>query len=194
MTPTILYIHGANATPTSFAFIFSNLPHHISYFFEYSVDDSLNTIVAQASDMLKEIEGPVTIVGHSLGGVIAACLAHEHPQTVKQVLTMSTPFGGSEFATQMAVLMPFNQLLASINKYNPTLLALRNSLPPCPVHSLITNAGGTSMISGENDGVVSVASQLDYPATTQLVSPNNHFEVLLDVDTAHFVLTHVFLP
>ncbi len=37
---------------------------------------------------------PVTIVGHSLGGMLARAAAHREPSLVKQVITMGSPFRG----------------------------------------------------------------------------------------------------
>ncbi len=35
----------------------------------------------------------VSLIGHSMGGMYARCLAHEFPEMVRDVITMGTPFG-----------------------------------------------------------------------------------------------------
>ncbi len=47
-------------------------------------------------------ERKVSLVGWSLGGVYARLLARTHPQQVRQVITLGSPFGGSPRATAVA--------------------------------------------------------------------------------------------
>lgn len=41
---------------------------------------------------IAEAEGPVTLIGWSLGGIFARRLAREHPDAVRQVFTLGSPF------------------------------------------------------------------------------------------------------
>lgn len=41
---------------------------------------------------IAESEGPVTLIGWSLGGIFARRLAREHPELVRQVFTLGSPF------------------------------------------------------------------------------------------------------
>lgn len=45
--------------------------------------------------------GPVTLVGVSLGGIIARLVAHRRPDLVRAVVTVSSPFAGSGKATNV---------------------------------------------------------------------------------------------
>ena len=52
-------------------------------------------LVAGAQARLAELahrHGPVSIVGYSMGGLFARWLAHEMPDQIRQVITVSTPF------------------------------------------------------------------------------------------------------
>ena len=42
------------------------------------------------------VGGPVSLVGWSLGGIYARELAREHPEQVRQVITLGSPFGHSD--------------------------------------------------------------------------------------------------
>ena len=44
-------------------------------------------------EAIAEKEGPVTLVGWSLGGIFARRLAREYPDLVRQVITLGSPFG-----------------------------------------------------------------------------------------------------
>jgi len=48
-------------------------------------------------------ERKVSIVGWSLGGVYARILAHHHPEKVRQVITLGSPFAGSPRSTSSEV-------------------------------------------------------------------------------------------
>jgi len=48
-------------------------------------------------------ERKVSIVGWSLGGVYARVLAHHHPEKVRQVITLGSPFAGSPRSTSSQV-------------------------------------------------------------------------------------------
>ena len=45
--------------------------------------------------------GPVTLIGVSLGGLIARLVAHRAPELVREVITISAPFAGSGKATNI---------------------------------------------------------------------------------------------
>lgn len=44
-------------------------------------------------DLAERTEGPVSIIGWSLGGIYARHLARQHPGLVRQVITLGSPFG-----------------------------------------------------------------------------------------------------
>ncbi len=45
--------------------------------------------------------GPVTLIGVSLGGIMARLVAHQRPNLVREVITVSSPFAGSGRATNV---------------------------------------------------------------------------------------------
>jgi len=50
---------------------------------------------------LASAKGPVTLVGVSLGGMIARLVAHRRPELVREVITISSPFAGHGKATNV---------------------------------------------------------------------------------------------
>lgn len=184
-SPTIWYIHGANASPVSFNYIKSQLYDHKAVDLIYSARDPIEDTIAIASDQLKN---PVHIIAHSLGGVIAVALSQIKPHLVRSVVTLGTPYGGSEIATRASVLMPFDPFIKNISTFNPTLLYVRSKGAVVPTLTIITNNGINSFESAPNDGVVTVSSQmaLENP-TIQVQMSLNHFESLINPNTVDLI-------
>lgn len=65
------------------------------------------TTGAQGERVIARVEalaahaGPVTLIGVSLGGIIARLVAHRRPDLVREVITVSSPFAGSGKATNV---------------------------------------------------------------------------------------------
>ncbi|WP_156254561.1 esterase/lipase family protein [Sandarakinorhabdus oryzae] len=65
------------------------------------------TIGTQAERLIERIEaiaatsGPVTLIGVSLGGMIARLVAQRRPDLIREVITISSPFAGSAKATNV---------------------------------------------------------------------------------------------
>lgn len=54
-----------------------------------------------AVEALHARAGPVTLIGVSLGGIVARLVAHRRPELVREVVTISSPFAGSGKATNV---------------------------------------------------------------------------------------------
>lgn len=65
------------------------------------------TVGAQAETLIARLEalaaenGPVTLVGVSLGGLLARLAAHRRPDLVRRVVTVASPFAGHGRATNV---------------------------------------------------------------------------------------------
>lgn len=187
--PRILYIHGANATPKSFSYIQRNLPSHHAVNFSYDASVDLAETVKRAALEMKE---PVHIVSHSLGGIVAVAAAQAVDRgIVKSITTISTPFGGSEAADRMSIVMPFNRFIKNIKTTNPIIRRVVQQGTPAPTLSVITTGGHSPFEPKENDGVVTVESQRALTNNVQVVVPHTHFEVLLDDDVIGIISSFI---
>ncbi len=176
----IVYIHGANASPHSFNYIKERLPRHTSTDVVYDAREPLDEIIDLAeATILSDVDQPYHIVAHSLGGIIAVALSQRSKHMIQSVMTMSTPFGGSEAATAASVLMPFNTFLKNISTRSPTLREIVSTGPVVPTLNIITTAGATMFEHRPNDGVVTIESQQAFIGTSTVQVGLNHFEVLL---------------
>ena len=70
---------------------------------------TLESLAAEAGDILAEIEGPVIVVGQSLGTQVAELVATQHPDEVRGlVLLTPVPLGGTQLPDE--VVAPFRAL------------------------------------------------------------------------------------
>jgi len=177
--PRICYVHGAGATSRSFAYIKKSFPNHNYIDFEYNLNNPIDETILQCADVL--YKGPITIIGHSLGGLIALSAAHLKP-TVCRVVTMCTPFAGSVFAEGMRWINP-NPLFDALRPSGKILTNIRLRDLPCPVFCFVATSG-LPLIQEDNDGVVTVESQMALKGASYSQYDLNHFEILLDDDVS----------
>ncbi|RYD62074.1 MAG: alpha/beta fold hydrolase [Verrucomicrobiaceae bacterium] len=186
----IWYIHGASSTARSFNYIKSELPVHEFEDIEYTHAHPVTRVVDAVVARLESSPVPVTLIGHSLGGVIAVA-ASQRSQNVRNVVTMASPFGGSQVASLMRWISP-SQLLDDIHPHSPLIRAVKRAKNRVHIMSIVTTGGGISLISGENDGVVTTESQTSILGPVYLRVPVNHFEVLLCRESVELIAGHLF--
>jgi pimeloyl-ACP methyl ester carboxylesterase len=90
-----------------------------------------------------------TFVGISLGGVMARALANAHPDRVRRVITVCSPFR----LPTVSPLEPVYRALAPLHSEQGRMLARLTAPPPVP----------TTAIYSPNDGIVSWRSCIDMP-------------------------------
>lgn len=81
--------------------------------------------------------GPVSLIGISLGGVLARNLAHSHPQNVKQLITLASPWRLPTAST----IEPLVEIASRFYSQDVDLARLRGPLP-VPATSLYTRDDG----------------------------------------------------
>ena len=90
-----------------------------------------------------------SLVGHSLGGVLARALANAHPDRVRRVITVCSPFR----LPTASPLEPVYRALAPLHSGQGRMLAHLTAPPPVPTTAIYT----------PNDGVVAWRSCIDAP-------------------------------
>lgn len=178
MRSKICYIHGLNSSYRSFNFLSKELGQVGDVLVEY---DSRQRLEDSIKQVLKQIpkDEIVTLVGHSLGGVIAMLIAGRQLAQVDKVVTISSPLGGSRaavFARWVASGIP---LLGDITPASPMIREIRAKKIIQPVLSIISTGGSLPTSNEPNDSVVSVASQKSMPYGKKVEIKANHFEVLM---------------
>jgi pimeloyl-ACP methyl ester carboxylesterase len=189
VSPLIIYVHGAGATPKSFAYIQSQLPEHEAIGFAYNTNGPSEVAIMALGDLIRKQTQPVYLVAHSLGGLISFHAAFR--AEVAGIVTIATPFGGSKPATLLRWIFD-SVLLEELQPYSKLVRAVRERALPCPVTTIVTTAGALPFMREPNDGVVTVASQRAIAATEVVVLPTNHFECLMSQETLDVITQKVF--
>jgi len=92
-----------------------------------SFGQNLDTTIENVHQRLEHIANanpsrPVHLIGHSLGGLLLrAAVADMHPNTIKTLITLGTPFGGSKLSV-----FAFSSLGQSLRWNGPDVVAIRN--------------------------------------------------------------------
>ena len=95
--PVVVVVHGAMDRSSSFGRVARQLDdlHVVRYDrrgYGRSVDAPLGTLDDHVDDLLSVIDGrPVTVFGHSIGGVIALTAAQREPSLIRSVLAYEAP-------------------------------------------------------------------------------------------------------
>lgn len=121
-------------------------------------DDVLEKLQARIHYLSDRYEKPVSLVGHSLGGIFAREMAREFPERIRQVISLGSPFGrgrmtGSIPARLFNALNPPEELPIDQDELHHA--------PPVP----------TTAIYSKGDGIVNwlTTLQVDGHALTQSI-------------------------
>lgn len=177
----IVYIHGANASIRSFKYLQRFLPSHDILNISYTVNTPLKTNIENIRLEIIDNFGDkkFSIIGHSLGGVIAIGLHHKI-ENLDKTLTISAPFGGSKIIKYLKWICPGYQIFADVKPNSPIIEEVKSTALVKPVLSIITSGGGNPLFREDNDGTVSVDSQMALQGPKYIHYDDlSHFEVLL---------------
>jgi pimeloyl-ACP methyl ester carboxylesterase len=106
--------------------------------------DSLSQIDARLDRIAREVVGPVTLVGWSLGGLMAREYAKYAPHRVAKIITLGSPFSGDPRANHAWRLYEF---VARHPVDAPPIASSLPEKPPVP----------TTAIWSRNDGIIAPA-------------------------------------
>jgi hypothetical protein len=135
------------------------------------------------------------IVSHSLGGIYAAHLSSFLGNRLKGVVSLSTPYGGSEISDMMVFMHPFTRLFRDTGTLSKPIIDAQNIIQS-NAHpawtAIVTTSGRVPYLPGHNDGVVSVDSQLALQNFMDVIHIDcNHYEILQDTKAVDIVLSRL---
>ena len=187
---TVAYIHGLNSSHRSFAYLQRELPEHRIIRVNY---DSHQPLIASISQVVKQLPkaGTYSMVGHSLGGLIASLIAADSSD-VESLTTISSPLGGSKAASIVRWLPGHPDVMADITPNSSFIYRLHKNPPKMPTLCIFSTGGHLATTSEPNDSVVSVASQKALGVGKKYEVKANHFEVLMHEKTVEAVRKHLF--
>lgn len=187
----IAYIHGLNSSSTSFSYIISQLPEHKAYCIDYRSHQGLENSIAEVVSKLPKDQS-LTLVAHSLGGVIATLVAAEMPELVERLVLISTPFKGSRAAETLRWIPGSSRVFSDICPRSPHIMRCRELKLEIPTLTIVSTGGHLHTSPAPNDGVVTISSQLGLNFGERAEINATHFEVLLDTRTVKTIQNFVF--
>lgn len=111
-----------------------------------TVGENAKILIAEAERLYAEA-GPITLVGVSLGGIIARLVAHERPDLIGGVITVSSPFAGSGRSTN--VWLAF-QLMTGERLDDPAVIARSARIAaPLAVPTTALWSASDGLVAGE---------------------------------------------
>ena len=189
-TPNIVYLHGLNSSSKIFNYLQSQLPKHKAIFIDY---ESSQAVEKSLNDILELIPSNKTfIIGHSLGGIIGHLISSRYPDRISGLVSISSPFGGSDAANKLKWIYPSYAILRDMSPKSNIIKEISSTQLETNYLSLISTAGRLPIITGENDGVVTVKSQEAVYCLNRGYINANHFEVMQDPDTVNKVKEFIF--
>ncbi len=128
-----------------------------------------NIAVRRLREVAEEAGGPVSLIGHSLGGIYAREVARADPDNVRRVITVGSPFAGD---LKSNIVWPMYEAVTGtrIKSIPADVMARLNEPLPMP----------TTAIYSRTDGVVSWFSCIDAkaPLAENIEVPGSHVGLL----------------
>lgn len=102
-------------------------------------DGVLEALEARVLELYEHYQEPLSLVGHSLGGIFAREIAREYPDKVRQVISLGSPFGEGRMTGSIPA-----RLFSSLNPPEelPIDEAILADAPPVPVTSIFSKEDG----------------------------------------------------
>ena len=209
----VLFVHGIDGSPRNFEEIVANLDRsrYQAWVAFYPSGFRLKAISHFFNSALNEIHAKhrfseMFVVAHSMGGLVSRGFILENSKRkggsfVTRFITISTPWGGHSAAKagvkNAPVVMPVWNDMSPGSEFLSEIFSKDLSMP----HFLLFSyRGGASLLQENNDGVVSLESQLRYeaqiPASLVRGFDADHTGILRDssaIKTVHDLLEYTDL-
>jgi pimeloyl-ACP methyl ester carboxylesterase len=189
----IVYLHGLNCSGKIFSYVESKLPKHKAYFLDYDSSVPIETALTTVLERLPSQN--FSIVSHSLGGILGHLIASRDPSRsqVESLVTISTPFGGSKQASLLRWVYPGFMVLSDLAPSSAVMAEIKKTPKlHCDFLSIVSVDGHLPFIRDQNDGVVTIESQLSIEPTKRVEIHSNHFESVQDPATVAEIKKFLF--
>jgi pimeloyl-ACP methyl ester carboxylesterase len=134
----------------------------------------------------------VDVISHSLGGIVATIAAQKDPSRFRKIVTIASPFGGSEAADYLKWIYPRIPFFSDISTSNRNIVKCLSAGAAVSTLSIITTSGSNILLWQPNDGVVTVDSQIRLKGGIQIELQHTHHDVLQADDTVDAISAFLF--
>lgn len=194
MKNTIVLIHGAGASPSCWNYIDSKILTSFDVIrLSYDINkNNLQQIVEGFTKKLKEIDGELIIIGHSLGGIIGFDIASRLENKVSKLITVSSPFNGLDLNLFIkSILIMKVPSIIDIFRNSAYIKKLAKSHITAQWTMVKTkNAGFGIFFNEDNDGVLTYRDQTNKcfkQKRKEIDIVASHLEVLLNKDLVDII-------
>jgi pimeloyl-ACP methyl ester carboxylesterase len=131
-----------------------------------AIGDRGEKLIARLDEIYAATGQKVTLVGHSLGGIIARQLSRRRPDMVRQIVTLGSPFAGDPRSTNVWKLYEYLCGHSVSDPDTKAQLLESHDVPPVPSTAIYT----------KGDGIVAWQSCLEpvSPTTDNIEIPGSH--------------------
>lgn len=195
---TIIGIHGNGASNESFNYIKEQLPYRYDWLsLDYDSDAGFdrNHEMMHARINAETNLDDIVFIAHSMGGLHAARLAADFPTYTRGGITLATPWLGSDAAVMMSLFSP-KQVYRDIAPNSDVIRNIKHLTLPGWWTSVVTTKGHSNLMSGANDGIITVASMRGRKDVTYVEVPSTHHEICLSkkaVEVIHGALENMLV-
>ena len=175
----IVYIHGASATHNSFAFIQQNINSdilNIDYSKDTPAEENLNNIY---KTIKKECDDNFHIISHSLGGIYSLYIQDKFKKQTKSVISLATPFCGSESAIIGRLTYPKYQVFKDVTSYSKFITDAKKIKVTVPWLQIVPTEGNVPWLDKPNDGIVTKKSMTARNDVEYVEVSTTHYEVVM---------------
>lgn len=211
MKNLIIFVHGAFCSNKSWNYlrpiIDIGLADSVSdvemAMFEYDVtttktEDIVDELVSSVKDFISDYD-KVWFIAHSYGGVISIASIRKllliDENLAVEAITLATPFGGSEAASMMIGMKPSSIFIRNVGAYGRYMMNFKRQPLPCKVTAIVTHTN-KPWCWIENDGVVTVDSEMHYESDPNFVAELrniSHTDVVLSEEVGSFIVDKIAL-
>lgn len=177
----LIYIHGATASQRSFGYLVEKLNYSNHEHFEYDSKNPFKKNLELMQERLDQIDQKVFIVAHSLGGIYTVHLTEKFSDKIVGVVSLATPFGGSDMALWAGMLNPTYRLFSDITPNSWPIKHSKKIKISLPWTQVVTTVGDVPWLLEQNDGVVTRSSMTSRKDVELIEIDRNHYEIVQSI-------------